>query len=393
MIGRNPPQILITINMLSSVETSNYLPQYSHLSIEEQGFLMQSDLQEALNQFDHSLALHNPQKAGEILHLLCVKSPENAEFPLKLGHLMYRQMNYAKAEYCYKYALLKNSENLKPEICFGLAQTYFQTKNYSDSFVYFKTIADSFPQYPLIDVVMFKLAMIYKISRDFENAVTVLLRLVRKQPICSNLLSDALSCLGQIYEIQGKMKNGLNCYVQACAASKTFQSISCLIWAYISRKPKFAENICQKYLKKKKAPYITSDIRFLQALACMKMEEFSKAAELIEEQLQAFPLNVWYAQYLGICYYRMKQLPKALAKFQMVSAVLPFSVENLNNLSVVFRDSGLENEFHQTYSLNLLMRNQMVRVEEFSKKTLSELAVKEPVLDIFDFPLNPTENL
>ena len=355
------------------------IPQYS---------LVQPISDQCLQEINQYLQLRNFTKAGEILQHLCSAFPRNAEFPMKLGHLLYIQHKYLYAEQYFRCALALNPTDLKEEIYFGLGQCYFRLKNYAASFSAFTNIEQAYSSSRFIDAVYLRLAMIYKISSDYDSAMKLLLKLLRNNRVNKEILAEAFCCIGSIYQLQKNNEVSINYYSNACRISKSFRAVSCLIWGYLQVNPKLSDLLCRKYLQKRHEKYIFGDIRFLQALALRNLGDFQGATEILEELTKHFPMNIHYLQALGIIYFRLRLLRKALQNFQSTAGIVPCNIENLSNLGIVYRDLGMEKEFYQIYSLVLIMKKQRVEKEDFSPCNLKELQIVEPILDIFDFPLN-----
>ena len=341
-----------------------------------------------LQEITHNLQLKHFSKALELLQELCLNFPRTVEYPVKLGHLLYRQHKYMQAECYYVRALALDPHDLKEEIYLGLGQCYYRIRNYPASFSAFMNIEQTYPNSRFIDLVYLRLAMLYKIFRNYDSAMQLLLKLLRNNRVNKEILAEAFCCIGSIYQLQKNNELGVSYYINACKISKNFRVISCLIWGYLQVNPAFSVVLCKKYLQKPHEKYIISDIRLLQALALRNLGDFNGATIILEEQSLQFPMNIHYLQALGVIYYRMRLARKSFEKFQKTAAIEPCNVENLNNLGIIYRDLEMEKEFYQTYSLVLMLRKQNVEKEDFIPSTLRDLQIIEPVLDIFDFPLN-----
>ena len=240
-------------------------------------------IKEAISEFDNLLALGDFEKGEEILNSLCSKYTENVEFPLKLGHLMYRLRKYAKAEYYYKIALEKNNQSFTSEIYFGLGQSYYHSERYSDSHLAFTFLVDNDPEFKMVEIAYFKLASIMKILKDYNKAVEYLLKCLKTKTKNKNIIVETLCQLGSVYEMQGKSRISFNFYIQASETIKNFRTVCCLAWGYLNVKPSTSDAICHKYLMKFRPQHESSDIYFLKALAQMKLKNLSKACLLLEE--------------------------------------------------------------------------------------------------------------
>lgn len=345
----------------------------------------------SLAEIDKNLKINCLSKAEEILKNLADKYSANSEFLTKLGHLMYREKKYSKAEEYYTKALEKAPEDLRPEIHFGLGQVYYQTKLYSDSYLAFTLIVNTAPGFKLIDAVYLKLASIVKAFKDYDSSVTYLMKILKNKNANKKIIAEALCSLGHCYELQGKFETSLKFYKKAGKVFKNFRTISCIAWGFLRTFPKVTESICAKFLKTDKPVHESSDLCFLRALALIKLGDVLKAVELLKTLVQNFPLNSLYAQYLGIAYYQAKEYSKALEMFQSVMIFSPLAEENIHNLSATYRKLGFKAE-----SFDILSKNPSFVLDESTltnsliKNTVNKLKIREPVINIYDFPLNET---
>ena len=368
------------------------LPQLESIPLETQAFrrLNELILTKAISEFNDSLAMGDSEKAEEILNCLSTLYPENAEFPLKLGHLMYKVRKYPKAESYYKLALEKGDEKFTSDIYFGLGQTYFQAERYSDSHLAFTLLINNDPNYKMIEIAYFKLASIMKHLKDYNNAAKFLIKCLKTETKNKNIIAEALCQLGSVYDLQGKSNLSLKFYKQAATLVKSFRTASCLAWGYLKIKPSISEAICKKYLTKTMPLYERCDISFIRALALMKMDKFSEACKILEEQISLYPMNIYYHQHLGIAYYKIEEHSKALEIFQNVMVISPFNKENLHNLSIAYRKLGLKNEAFQIIcKIKMILNEEIEGLDpSIELNKIKNLDIKDLIIDITSFPLN-----
>ena len=86
----------------------------------------------------------------------------------------------------------------------------------------------------------------------------------------------------------------------------------------------------------------------------------------------------------------MENYYKALEIFQNLSVISPFSQENLQNLSLIYRKLGLKEEsFHTICKTNLLLNQEFDAYDSSKKSTFYKNSeIVEPSIDITQFPLN-----
>lgn len=335
-----------------------------------------------INELNQSLACQDLQKSLELMQVLQSAHPKHSEFCLKLGHLLYKVKDYVKAEDFYKQALQghKSSSQI-PEIYFGLGQTYFQLKLLSDSFLAFSIIEQGYETSQFIEIARLKLAQILIATNDNDAAMKFLLKLLHKKNISRNILTETFCCIGKIYEEEGKKRLALKFYIRAAALLKTFRTISCLAWVYLNFNPEMTEKICKKYLEVNRPQYQQCDIGLLQAIAMIKLKKFAEALVTLKIMIFHYPKNVFYLQYLGYTCFMLKLYGKALEWFQKVAEILPENFENLNNLSVVYKNLEFHKEsFAMYYRIALLNGTKSIEFEA--------IQILEPQISVFDFPSN-----
>lgn len=339
-----------------------------------------------LQEVSQSLSLKNYDKAEELITFLALKSSENSEFYLKLGHLMYKEARYTKAEYYYNLALDKPSSPLMPEILFGLGQSLYQAKKFSDSFFTFTRIENSFPQYKYIDIVYLKLALIMKELKELTSSFKYLIKILQNPNALKNIVVEAMCTAGKIFELQGRKRVCLKFYCKASEVMWNFRSVTCVAWEFLTRNPVFSKSICLKFLRKSRIQYEHADVGFLLSLVYLKLEKFEEAAGILQKQLAMYPMNIFYIQYLGIIFFHLEAYGKALEMFQSVLTIKPFSHENLNNLAITYLKLGLTTEAHQSLNTALLLQN--ISIESCGRNHLDSATIVEPFIDILEFPLN-----
>jgi tetratricopeptide (TPR) repeat protein len=333
-----------------------------------------------IQDIDSALSKRDYSEAEKLIFKL-MSTTSNPEVPLKLGHLFYIQKKYSKAEQVYQEILPKTTGDLKAEVLFGLGQTYFETKMFSDSHMAFTLLLNSFPEFPYTNLINLKLARILTIFQDFTNATQYLTKVFNSKKANNHSLSEAIVLLAYINEKQGKKSRATTLFQNAVKINKTFRSLSAFALSLLDSKPQMAEKLCQKVLNKDRKLEEWSDFGFLRALAWMKMKEFEKAEESLEDLVKTFPLNYYYSEYLAIVQARIGKKARALEGFQRLRSLHPFDLTNLKNLAFVYRACGMKEEAARVVTAASFYRNG----EEWK---LDDLDLEEPVMDLYSFPTN-----
>ena len=162
------------------------------------------------------------------LLVFALKKPIDSEILVKLGHLMYRLNNYPKAEIIYNHVLENEQSTNVDDALFGLGQTYFKLKRYSDSFLRFTILLNNYPDYKCIDLVTLKVSLIYKFINDFNSTLTSSLKLLNKKNLNKNVCAEALCIIGSCYELQGKIDLSNELYYKAAEKAKSFRTVTCM---------------------------------------------------------------------------------------------------------------------------------------------------------------------
>lgn len=362
----------------------NQSPFFNDFLLESLNNACQSDI---LMQIDFHLAAKNFLQAEVLLNFLSQKNPDNSEFLVKLGHLMYQLQNYAKAEKYYKKAIEKNSKEFREELCFGLGQCCFAIKNYSESYSAYLELVENHADFRLICLVNLKIAKILIFYKEFESASVFCMKSLKKSN-SPQLLVEALCCLGNICELQEKKKSSIRLYFKAFNLLKNFCSVSHVAWGYLEESPEKSEAICKRFMNEEMSPIEWSDICFLQAIASVKQKKFDHAVELLELLTRLHPTNHYYSQYLAIAYFSLGLQSQASDIFQKISAIFPYNITNLFNLSLAYAEQGLFLEASHAF-----LQGQMVMGKGPDPEKFKKLTIITPKIDISEFPLNFSENV
>ena len=153
--------------------------------------------------------------AEELFRILIEKNPEKAEYPMKLGHLMFKLKKYSVAERYYKDALENASDSQRPEIYFGLGQVYFETLMYTDSFLAFSLLLEAAPNYKFANFVQLKLGIILTSLGDYNSAVSYLIKIISNKNEKKSLKAEALNAMAKSYELQGRLELSKSLYKKA----------------------------------------------------------------------------------------------------------------------------------------------------------------------------------
>ena len=333
-----------------------------------------------IKDIDNALAKKDYLEAEKLIFEL--KSKANLpNVSIKLGHLMFIQKKYSKAEEVYKEILPKLCGDQKAEVLFGLGQTYFEAKMFSDSHMAFTILMNSFPEFSYSNLVYIKLARIMVNFQDFSNAIQYLNKVLSSSKANNNTLSETIVLLAYIKEKQGQKAKASSLYQNAVKISKNFRSLCAIALNSLESKPEISEKLALKVLSKNGKWEEWNDFYFLRSLACLKMKQFEKAEIILEDLVKAFPLNCFYCQYLAIAYLKTGKHLKALEILQRLRSLHPFDSTIMQNLAFAYLKCGMKEEVRQVISAASFVMNG----QEWA---VHDLGVTEPLLDIYSFPTN-----
>lgn len=339
-----------------------------------------------LSQVDENLSKGKYLEVEQSLIKAFLLTSNQSEFPIKLGHLMYKQKRYQEAEAYYRQALRNAIESERIEIHFGLGQVYYQSRLYPDSYLAFSFLINSNPAHELSKIAYLKLAAICKKTNDSNNALSLIVKLITQTNPNNKILAEAFCLIGSCYEIQGNLKKSHEFYMKSINLTKNFRTVTCVAWSYLRINPVVTLSACRKYLRKNRPIYEWTDIKFLEAIGQLKLKNFSKSASILEEQLKVYPNNCFYLNLLGVVYYNNKSYTQALQVFRYLASAVPSCEINVKNLCAVYHKLNLHDDalntyssFHQMSNLDLSY-NLLTEIKEFN--------VQELAFDITDFPLN-----
>lgn len=334
----------------------------------------------AINSINQALANKNFDQAECLIQEFWKFNP-SIETSLKLAHILFVEKKYVKAEQVYKDLLPKVTETQKAEVLFGLGQVYFKTKMFSDSHMVFTIITNSFPDYKFNYFIYLKLARIMINFKDFTNASKYLDKIFESKDVNYKLLGEAMIYLAFIKEKEGKLEESLQILKKSVTLCKSFRIVASFVYTLVTVKPDMANRVCSNILKKSQNPSDWSDFCFIQALANIKLNNLAKAKQLLEEQVQSFPLNYLYSEYLAVVYLKNKENLKALEMLQKLRSLFPFDICNLKNLAMAYLRIGLKTEaFH--------VLNAAASILNKESMAFKNLKITEPYLDILSFPTN-----
>ena len=330
------------------------------------------DIDKAINQ-------HQLQLAEDLIHKLrqIERSPGIA---LRLAHLMFIERKYNKAEQLYKELLIDISDDLKPEVLFGLGQVYFESKMYPDCHFAFTLIVNSYPDFQYINTIYLKLAKIMVKFESYEIAATHLNKIIQSNRAGKNVYTEALVVMSVIKLKQGDKNESYEFCKKGFNINKSFRTMSCAVLMFLEKDPERSDDICKKVLCKDRDRGEFSDFFCLRAMANMKLKKFEMARIMLEEQIINFPCNYLYLETLGIVYLKMGNKVKALETFQRVRSFLPYDICNLKNLAYTYKILGYKEEaWHTLVAANLVDENGII---------MGKLEITEPEIDALTFPTN-----
>ena len=363
-----------------NVQSDNTLDSQVELNPEVKPNPENEEIITTIKEIDNALAKKDFSEAEKLIFELKSKATI-PDVSIKLGHLMYIQKKYSKAEEVYKEIIPQLSGDLKAEVLFGLGQTYFEAKMFSDSHMAFTILMNSFPEFSFSNLVYIKLARIMVNFQDFSNAIQYLTKVLNSNKANNNTVSEAIILLGYIKEKQGQKARASSLYQNAVKISKNFRSLCAISFNSLESKPEISEKLALKVLSRNGKWEEWNDFYFIRSLACLKLKQFEKAESILEDLVKAFPLNYFYNQYLGIAYLNAEKQFKALETFQKLRSLHPFDLTTMQNLAFTYLKCGMKEEVRQVISAASFMMNG----KEWAVK---DLEVTEPKLDIYSFPTN-----
>ena len=73
------------------------------------------------------------------------------------------------------------------------------------------------------------------------------------------------------------------------------------------------------------------------SLSLIKQKMYYRAIEIIKNEIETYPMNLLYLQYLGIIYYEVNNYHKASEIFQRILIINPMNPENIHNLNIAYQ--------------------------------------------------------
>lgn len=299
---------------------------------------------------------------------------------IKQAHLMYIRKNYQKAEKLYKKVLERSGKDHEAEIYLGLGQVYYESKMHYDSFLAFSIVVSNHPSFKYSDFIYLKLLKLMVFYQKYPVADEIIRELLTRRSPNQSILAETLFYAALIKFRYRKIDLALEICKKSLKICASYKSNLLFLITLAHKDPEAGEKKCLAILNTAENPEEWVSYCFIRAVIYVRLEKFSKAVQILEEDCKNFKFELEYLNYLGQAYYGAGEKVKALEVFQRIREKFPENCINLNNLAFVYTKLGMK--FEAFYVCNVLegLRNG-------KKERLEDLRIQEEYIN----PLNLIE--
>ena len=326
---------------------------------------------------------------------------ENGKAWTALGHCYLLKGEYQKCFTAYQKALYTMEDNRDPQLWYGIGLLYNKFESYEYAEPAYQAVLRIDPNFEQKHEVLYKLGLIYKKTKNFENAITYLRNSMACESIPISRKIDALCHIGNCYEHQEKMDDAIEIYKEAIALDENnFKTMEFLSWAYIqSQNHNDALELLKKALE-----YVTEncaeagDIYYLMGRCYLDMTKYREGQSAFQKAIYKNPNAYIYWCSIGILYALALQPQDAFDCFVKASNISAESGDVWMNMAVLYERCGQKQEaalaYQRAYNLDNNNKKALERKTRLQagEDTPQPPEFTHPYFEVSDIPFSIKKN-
>ena len=280
-------------------------------------------------------------KAAEKYKEVVSSDPSNSKAWLNLGHCYMILNELRKSFYAYQAALGSTSEDLNPQLWYGLGLLYAKVENYEAAKHALMSVLKLDENFQEKQKLFQKLAFVYRKLQNFPKHKHFL-KLAINQREDLDILAQASCSLAQVYLSSKLNKKAVRVLKNSLQITQSTRILACLGWSYLcSDKVQKAK---QKLGDTLKVVESNSDeeaaVHYLLGRTLMKTKDIHNAFLSFQKALKIKETEYDYWLSMGLLYYESKQLQESFKCLAKASCISGTRNEVWYNLGILYETTN-----------------------------------------------------